>query len=63
LKHRLNLDRTANCIEHTREFREHTVAGGVRDPASMPGDELVDDGTTGRQCRHRRFFVAMMRRL
>jgi hypothetical protein len=55
----LAFDRTANCIEHTREFCEHAVAGGVRDPASMPGDELVDNGTTGRQCRHRRFFVAM----
>jgi hypothetical protein len=25
----------------------------------MLGDELVDKGTTGRQCRHRRFFIGV----
>jgi hypothetical protein len=38
---------------------EHAVTGGVRDPASMLGDELVATGTRGRQCRHRRFFIGV----
>jgi len=59
LKRRLDLDCTANRIEHTHEFGEHAVASGVRNPPSMPGDQLVDDATTGRQCRHCRFFVAV----
>ena len=49
----------ANCIEYTREFGKHTVAGSVREAAPMPGDELVDKGPTGRQCRHGPFFIAM----
>jgi len=30
-----------------------------RDVPPMPRDELVDEGPTGRQCRHCRFFVAV----
>ncbi|HEX3417363.1 MAG TPA: hypothetical protein VHT21_13300, partial [Stellaceae bacterium] len=59
LKSRLDLDRTVNCVEHAGEFGEHAIAGGVRDPASMLCDELVDDGPAGRQHGHRRFFVAV----
>jgi len=59
LKRRLDLDRGANCVENARELGEHAVAGGIRDPTSMPRDELVDKGPTGGQRGHRRFFVAM----
>ena len=55
----LDLDRATNCVENAREFGEHTVAGGVRDPTSMIRDELVDNGATGGQRGHRRFFVAV----
>jgi hypothetical protein len=55
----LDLDRTANRVEHAGEFGEHAIAGGVRDPASMLADELVDDGPAGRQRGHRRLFVAV----
>jgi hypothetical protein len=59
LKRRLDLDRAVNCVEHAGEFGEHAVARGIRDPASMLGNELVGKDTTGGQRRHRRFFVAM----
>ena len=55
----LDLDRAMNRVEHAREFGEHAVAGCVRDPASMPRDEVVDKAATGGQRCHRRFFVAV----
>ena len=58
-KRLLDLDRTVNRVEHADEFGEHAIAGGVRDPPSMLPDQIVDYRTTGRQCRHRRLFVAM----
>jgi hypothetical protein len=48
----LDLDRTANRVEHA-------IAGGIRNPASMLSNELVDDGPAGRQCVHRRHLVAV----
>ena len=59
LKGRLDLDRAANRVEDAGEFGEHAIPGGIRDPTSMSGDELVDNGATGEQRRHRRFFVAV----
>jgi hypothetical protein len=41
------------------EFNEPAIPGGVRDPASMRPNELVDYGATGGQCRHRRLFIAV----
>jgi len=38
----LDLDRAVNRIEHTDEFREQAIPGSVRDPPTMPPDELVD---------------------
>jgi hypothetical protein len=55
----LDLDRAMNRVEHAREFGEHAVAGCVRDPASMPRDEVVDKAATGGQRCHRRFFAAV----
>jgi len=46
-KRLLDLDRTMNRVKHAREFCEHTIAGCVRDPASMSSDQLVDKCTTG----------------
>jgi len=46
-KRLLDLDRTMNRVKHAREFCEHTIAGCVRDPASMSPDQLVDKCTTG----------------
>jgi hypothetical protein len=59
LKGSLNFDRTANRVEHAGEFGDHAIAGGVRDPASMLRDELVDDRPARRQRGHRRFFIAV----
>src|ERR1700745_2095458 len=47
LKGNLNFDRTANRVERAGEFGEHAIAGGVRDPASMLSNELVEDGAAG----------------
>src|SRR5271154_3006031 len=47
LKHLLDLDRTVHRVDHTHKFREHTIARGVRDPASIPPNQLVDYGATG----------------
>jgi hypothetical protein len=46
-KRLLDLDRTMNRVKHACEFCEHTIAGCVRDPASMSPDQLVDKCTTG----------------
>jgi hypothetical protein len=59
LKRRLDLDCTPNCVEHAGKFGEHAIAGGVRDPASILSNELVDDGPAGRQRVHRRLFVTV----
>jgi hypothetical protein len=55
----LDFDSAADCIKNTHEFGEYTVAGGVGDPTSMTRDELVDNGATGGQRGHRRFFIAV----
>jgi hypothetical protein len=57
LERLLDLDRAANCIEHTDKFGQHTVPGCIRNPASMPHDQLVDHGATGGQHRHCCFFI------
>jgi hypothetical protein len=59
LQRRLDLDRAANRVENAREFGQYAIAGGVRDPTSIPADELVDYGATSGQRRHRRFLVAL----
>ena len=59
LKRRLDLDRAPDRVKDAGEFGEYTVTGSVRDPASMLRDKVIDNGAAGRQCRHRRFFVAM----
>src|SRR5580692_2738386 len=59
LKRRLDLDRAADRVKNAGEFGEYTVAGSVRDPASMLRDQVIDNRAAGRQCHHRRFFVAM----
>jgi hypothetical protein len=38
----LDLDRTVNRIEHADEFREYAIPGSVRNPPTMPPDQLVD---------------------
>jgi hypothetical protein len=42
LKRRLDFDGATSCVEDAREFGEHAIDGCVRDPTSMPGDQLVD---------------------
>src|SRR5271169_4570702 len=59
LKHLLDLDRTVHRVDYTHKFGEHTIARGVRDPASIPPDQLVDYSAMGGQCHQRRFFVAV----
>jgi hypothetical protein len=58
-KRLLDLERAVDRVEHADEFGEHAIAGGVRNPPSMFPDQIVDYRPTGRQCRHRRLFVAM----
>jgi hypothetical protein len=38
---------------------QDAITGRVRDPPSMPPNELIDHGATGRQRFHRRFFIAV----
>jgi hypothetical protein len=45
----LNFDSTLNCINDTWELGKHAVTGGVRDPASVFGDEPVHDLAVSRQ--------------
>jgi hypothetical protein len=59
LKRLLNLDRTVHRVEHAHEFGEHAIPGGVRNPTSIPPDELVDYGAARGQYRHRRLFIAV----
>jgi hypothetical protein len=47
LERRLDLDKAANRIEHAVEFGQPAIPGRIRNPASMPHDELADDGATG----------------
>jgi hypothetical protein len=47
LERRLDLDSAANRIEHAVEFGQPAIPGRIRNPASMPHDELADDGATG----------------
>ena len=58
-KRLLDLDRAMNRVKHAREFRKHAISRGVRDPASMPPNQVVDECTTGGQRRHCCFFVAV----
>jgi hypothetical protein len=46
-------------VEHAGKFSEHTIAGGVRDPAPMPVDEFIDQGSMSGQRCHRRFFIGV----
>jgi hypothetical protein len=44
LERPLNFDCTMNGIKDAREFGQHTIAGCVCDPTSMPPNEVVDHG-------------------
>jgi len=46
-------------VEHAGKFGEYTIPGGVRDPAPVPVDEFIDQGSMSGQCRHCRFFIAV----
>src|SRR5215471_689138 len=39
----LNLHRASPCIDHTRKFRQHSVAGVLHDPGTMLGDLRINE--------------------
>src|SRR5215471_12803741 len=53
------LDGTVHGVDHAGKFRERAIVGGVRYPAPVAVDELIEQGSMSRQCRHCRFFIAV----
>ena len=59
---RLHSDRTLDGIDRAGEVGDDAVASGVEDPATMRGDQLVDNGAAGLQPGDRLRQVALSAR-
>ncbi len=53
----LDVDRAAHRFNRAGKFRQNGVTGGVENPATGPGDEVVGDGSIGSETPQRFLFI------